>query len=229
MRCLTRLCNGERRRAFIMGLTALARYSGGSAPSAGGHSFMLTSRALPRLRRPSSGPGFYVDLRDEGSMDRALLGDLQELRSLLVAQRPGQLHVQLDPVDPPFFGLALGTVGSVYSRVPEPGRHALQRPALASGVHPDGYRRARAQSREQQVVGRGSLVVSAHALWFVGQYLVWTDGDLLGKPFGVSMDHHLPRCPCLLTLAGILGSFAHRNPRSVESNTPPRVPNSTLV
>ena len=45
-------------------------------------------------------------------MDRAFLGDLQELRPLLIAQRPVELDVQLDPIDLAFLGFAFGaTVG----------------------------------------------------------------------------------------------------------------------
>jgi hypothetical protein len=80
-------------------------------------------------------------------MDRALLGDLQKLRSLLAAQRPSELNIQLDPVDLPFLGLAFRAVLCMDPRMPKLNSDVLKWPAFALGIHRDGYRRARAQGR----------------------------------------------------------------------------------
>ena len=82
-------------------------------------------------------------------MYRALPGDLEELRALLIAQRPVEFDCQLDRVDPPFFGFALGAVIGVDPRVSKPSCDASERQTFSLGIHREGHRRARPQSREQ--------------------------------------------------------------------------------
>ena len=87
----------------------------------------------------------YLDnlLGGERAMYRALPGDLEELRALLLAQRPVEFDCQLDRIDPPFLGFALGAIVCVDPRVSKPGRDAPERQTFPLGVHREGHRRAR--------------------------------------------------------------------------------------
>ena len=67
-------------------------------------------------------------------MDRALLGNLEKLQLLPFAQLPGDLDVQLDPINPPFLGLAFGAVDGMDPRMSKPGSDALERPTFAPGI-----------------------------------------------------------------------------------------------
>ena len=53
-------------------------------------------------------------------MYRALPGDLEELRALLIAQRPVEFDRQLDRIDPPLLGFALSAIVGVDPRVWKP-------------------------------------------------------------------------------------------------------------
>ena len=93
----------------------------------------------------------YLDdlLGGESAMYRALPGDLEELRALLIAQRPVEFYVQLDRIDPPFLGFALGAIVGVDPRVSKPSCDASERQTFPLGIHREGHRRARSQRREQ--------------------------------------------------------------------------------
>ena len=81
-------------------------------------------------------------------MDRALPGNLEKLRLLLVTQLPGELNVQLDPVNLPLLCFTLGAVDGVDPRMPKASSDAFEWPAFAPGVQRDGHRRACPQARE---------------------------------------------------------------------------------
>ena len=76
-------------------------------------------------------------------MYRALPGDLEELRALLIAQRPVEFDRQLDRIDPPFLGFTLGAVVGVDPRVSKPSCDAPEGQTFPLGIHREGHRRAR--------------------------------------------------------------------------------------
>ena len=82
-------------------------------------------------------------LGGEAAMHGALLGDLEELCPLLVAQRPVEPDAQLDPIDLPLFGLAFGAIVGMDLRVLETSGDTLKRQTFPLGVHREGYRGAR--------------------------------------------------------------------------------------
>jgi len=82
-------------------------------------------------------------------MYRALPGDLEELRALLIAQRPVEFDRQLDRIDPPFLGFTLGAVVGVDPRVSKPSCDAPEGQTFPLGIHREGHRRARPQRRKQ--------------------------------------------------------------------------------
>jgi hypothetical protein len=87
-------------------------------------------------------------LGGEGAMYRALPCDLEKLRALLIAQRPVEFDCQLDRIDPPFFGFALGAIVGVDPRVSEPSCDAPERQTFPLGTYREGHRRARPQRRK---------------------------------------------------------------------------------
>jgi hypothetical protein len=93
----------------------------------------------------------YLDdlLGGEGAMYRALPGNLEELRALLIDQRPVEFDVQLDRIYPPLLGFALGAVIGVDLRVLKPGCDASERQTFPLGIHREGHRCARPQRRKQ--------------------------------------------------------------------------------
>jgi len=102
--------------------------------------------------------GLDVNLRGEGAVDRALVGDLQQSQMLLLTEHTREFHVAVDVVEQTVGGFTLLAVGGVNSRMPEPNRHGVERPLLASGVHRHRHRHARSQRREQKVVRVGSCI-----------------------------------------------------------------------
>ena len=73
-------------------------------------------------------------------MNLTLLSDLEQLRALLITQRPVELDMQLDPIDLPFLGFAFGAIFGVDIRMLKPSGDALERQAFTLGIHRDGYR-----------------------------------------------------------------------------------------
>src|SRR4029079_13528759 len=84
--------------------------------------------------------GLDVDLRLQRAVDRALLGDLEEARTLLAIKVALEGDDTIDVVDHPFLCFAFGAIGGVNSAMPEPDRGPLQRQALAVGIKPDRHR-----------------------------------------------------------------------------------------
>jgi hypothetical protein len=81
-------------------------------------------------------------------MDRALPGDLEKFRPLLVTQLPYKLNVQLDPVNLPLFSFTFGAVDGMDPRMPKASSDAFEWPAFTPRVQRYGHRRACAQGRE---------------------------------------------------------------------------------
>jgi hypothetical protein len=82
-------------------------------------------------------------------MDRAFVGNLQQLGPLLIRQRPAKMNVSFDSIKHSFLGFAFGAIGGMNLRVPQMDGNLLERPRLATSVHPHGHRRTRPQSGEQ--------------------------------------------------------------------------------
>lgn len=72
-------------------------------------------------------------------MDRAFVGNVQQLASLFFRQPTCKMNVPFDPVQHSFFGFALGTVAGVNFRVAKMNGNFLERPVLAASVHSDRH------------------------------------------------------------------------------------------
>ena len=112
-------------------------------------------------------------------MYRALAGDLEELRALLIAQRTVEFDCKLDRIDPPFFGFAPGAIVGVDPRVLKPSCDASERQTLPLGIHREGHRRARPQRRKQKIVGVGPSVRPSRSQWLVRRQPVRSDEDFV--------------------------------------------------
>src|SRR5579864_1279211 len=91
----------------------------------------------------------YINFRREGSMDRALVCNLQQLGSLFLRQRPGKMNVAFDSIEHSFLGFAFTAIGGVNLRVSQMDRNFLERPCFAAGIHRHGHRSTRSQGGEQ--------------------------------------------------------------------------------
>ena len=60
-------------------------------------------------------------------MNRAFVGNLQQLGSLFVRQRARKMNVAFDSIEHSFLGFALGAIGGVNPPVPQADRNAGQR------------------------------------------------------------------------------------------------------
>src|SRR5262249_18957539 len=140
-------------------------------------------RRFPRrLRRSALLAPFArpdLDLGCERAVDRTLVGDLEEPRTLAIIESAGERDGPIDAVEHPFFGLAALAIGGVDLGVVEPHRDFVERQCLALGVEPQRHRRAGAERREQQVVGTRSAVETARLDRLIGEQAVRTDADLL--------------------------------------------------
>src|SRR5215204_4658450 len=123
----------------------------------------------------------YLDdlLGGESALYRALPGDLEELRALLIAQRPVEFDCQLDRIHPHFFGFALGAVVGVDPRVSKPSCDAPERQTFPLGTYREGHRCARPQRRKQQIVGVGPSVRPSRFRWLVRRQPVRSDEDFV--------------------------------------------------
>src|ERR1043166_6936701 len=119
-----------------------------------------------------------LDLGRERAVHGAALGDLDQPRLLLFAERALQLDLTLDAVELALLGLAVRAVLGVDLRVLEAHRDGLQRPLLASRVQRERHRRSGAERGQQQVVGIGAGAVTAVLDGLVGHQLMWTDTDV---------------------------------------------------
>src|SRR5258708_27332794 len=91
-----------------------------------------TLRRIALLRRPN------LDLRRQGAVDRALVGDLQQARPLAGIERAFEPDCPLDAVDHPVLALAGRAVGGVNPAMAEPDRDPVERQRLAPGIEPQG-------------------------------------------------------------------------------------------
>src|SRR4051794_2269878 len=117
-----------------------------------------------------------VDLRGQGLMNRATIGDVHQPFPLRLVEFADQLDIAVNVVDPSLCGLALRAVFGVNTRVSQRHSNPLEWPAPAVGVHPHGHRGACAERGEEQIVGCRSGVV-ANRTWLVGDQLVVSGGD----------------------------------------------------
>src|SRR5579863_4560907 len=87
--------------------------------------------AESKLQIGSNRSRLYINFRRQCSMDRAFVGNLQELRSLFVRQRSRKMNVAFDSIEHTFLGFALGAIGGVNLRVSQMDVNFLERPCLA--------------------------------------------------------------------------------------------------
>src|SRR6266700_7397655 len=108
----------------------------------------------------------------------ALVGDLQQLRARGVIERTRELDDALDAIDAALPGFALAAIDGVDLFVAQIDADALERKLLRLRVEADGHRRARAERRGQQVVGRRPGVSAPGGGRLVGGEPVRADRDL---------------------------------------------------
>ena len=123
-------------------------------------------------------------------MDGALVGDLEEARTLFVIKVSLEGDHAINVVDHPFLCLAFGTIGGVNSPVPQPDRGPGQRQALAIGVKPHRHRRAGTERSQEKIVGARPAVEPARRFRVVGEQPVPAGDDFLLKQSASCLAHH---------------------------------------
>src|SRR4051812_35772249 len=113
-----------------------------------------------------------LDARGERLVDGALVGHVEEPRSLLVVE----LARELD--------LALHEVGAVDLRVTDGHRDTDERPLLPPGVHLERDRRAAAEGRAEVFLRGRSGVGAARAHGLIAHQVMRTGGDVDAKSVG---------------------------------------------
>src|SRR5438309_3030122 len=122
-------------------------------------------------------------------MDRALVGDLQELRALLRAEITLERDQPVDSVDLPLARLAFRAVGRVDLLVLELHADALERDALQVRVRPRRHGRERSEGRAQQIVGRQARIQASGLERLVRVDYVPAGEDLIGELAHASLAH----------------------------------------
>src|SRR5581483_4109848 len=134
-----------------------------------------------------------VDLRGQGPVYRALIGDLGQAGALIGRERAGELDDAFDMVQPAFPGIAVVAIGRVYLRVTQSDGDTFERPAFAARIHLHRNRCARAQGGKEQVVRRRAFVLTARRDRLVGGQPVSTDIYVLGECCGVASNNDVHR------------------------------------
>ena len=114
-------------------------------------------------------------------MDGALVGDLEEARTLFAIKVSLEGDYAINVVDHPFLCFAVGTIGGVNSPMPEPDRGLVQREAFAVGVKPHRHRGAGTERGQEKIVGARPAVEPARRLRLVGEQPVPAGDDFLLK------------------------------------------------
>jgi hypothetical protein len=122
-------------------------------------------------------------------MDRTFVGNLQQLGSLLVRQRPAKLNIAFDTIEHSFLGFAFGAIGGVDLRMPQMDCHFLERPRFSASVHRHGHGSTCTQSGEQKIVGRRSCIRAAGGYRFVRMQTVRARMNFL-RESGSAAAHH---------------------------------------
>ena len=83
-------------------------------------------------------------------MDRTLIYNLEQLRSLFGSQCASKVNVPLDAIQHSLLGFALGAIGGVDPRVSQIDSNLLERPSFPPSVHPNGDRSAGPQAASRR-------------------------------------------------------------------------------
>ncbi len=127
-------------------------------------------------------------------MHRAFAGNVYELCALLVGERPGQLHIDVDPVEHAFLGLAVSAILSVNAVMTQGDGDILERDLFLARIQTNGHRRAGAESGEHVIVRVRRGFGAAEARWFVNPKAVFAGGDFLKETIrGAADDNVLKR------------------------------------
>ena len=94
-------------------------------------------------------------------MHGTAIGDIHQPGDLLRRERPFERDLAVDAVEPRVLRLAVRAVLDVDAGVPQPDRHAGQRPAFALRVEAQGHGGAGSERGQQEVVGVGPAVRAA--------------------------------------------------------------------
>jgi hypothetical protein len=80
------------------------------------------------------------DLGNQGPVDWALVGDLEQPCPLTRIEGSYELYITLNLIDHPDLGFAILAVGRMYPRVPKAHANSLEGPLLAPGVESNRHR-----------------------------------------------------------------------------------------
>src|ERR687892_1318124 len=177
--------------------------------------WVSTETVMGSIMAASHEPAADADFGLERAMHGALLRDLEQSGPLRLVQRPGEGDFVLDPVEPPFPGLALRAVGGVDLRVLKSNLHAVQGPLLASRVQRDGHGRSRPQRDQQVIIGRWPGVGPAGRFRLVGREVMPVHDHVLAES-GCATTHHHERHVLSSPSGGdLLGWSQERDERSM--------------
>src|SRR5262249_23234567 len=148
----------------------------------------LASLDRQRILDPAQKASPDRNLRRQRLVDWTLVRDLQQARTLLVAEYAGEFHVAVELIEQTLRRLALLAVNGVNPRMPEPNGYGVERPLLAARVHRHGDRHAGSQRGEQEIVRLRSRVGPAGRHRHVAQEPMSSDRDLLCESGGAAVD-----------------------------------------
>src|SRR6266566_1013313 len=137
-----------------------------------------------------------IDLRCKRSVNRAFIGDLKQLSTLLLSQRAGQFNITLNMVEQALFGFTLRTVRGVNLGMSQVHSDAFKRPLLAPCVHGHGHRSAGPQRGQQEIVRRRPGIRTADRDRLIACEAMSPDGNLLGEAVRRSKNAYRTRHGC---------------------------------
>ena len=112
-------------------------------------------------------------------MQRAMLGNIHELASLLLGKLAHEADRDVDSIQPRTRRRAVCTVCCMHLRVRQLHVHLLQRPATAFGKHLYGDGGARAERRQKQLVRIRGTITAAHRNRLIRLQRMRADGNIL--------------------------------------------------
>ena len=175
-------------------------------------------RTLPIFGRASRSGG-RSSVRMSGfarqrTVDRTLLGNLDEPRALGLVERADELEAQGDAVDLRLRVFAVDAVVGIDALVAQPHDHLVDRPFLPVGVHAHGHRGAAAERHQQELVGARPGIAAADRDGLVGAQRVAPVEENLLVETGAGRRHdHRSRRDRLLQGLRVSPRAHRRSPR----------------
>jgi hypothetical protein len=112
-------------------------------------------------------------------MDRALLCDFEQLRSLLVCKRACELEFSLYTIENAFFRFTFRAVLGVNLRMSKTDDDSFEWPIPPPCVHSHRHGGTSSQSREEKIVGRRTTVRAARSDRLIGVKMVRSRNNIL--------------------------------------------------